>query len=427
MTLTTKALMLDYVNSYLGDTDDYALLPLVRALVQNKRDEITATYEVDSLEDLPPCDEFNVITLESGAAYYFSGVVDLEGCRLHCPGVTVIKGQDSETTRIKSTGLAAGQYLVTGRDTLQFIDITIESDPTTYCFDLDGSAAPSGAPVGDWYGCNFSGGNIGRVKDLDNLIILSSAWFPNGSGLYIEGAIGTIAFETSILVQFTAGESAVEFAPDYEATRRIRFNNSSMVIGPSSTGVDLPITATIPTEAYIFNLVNFSGGGTYLAGIQSDDTRARVLESRGVPNSASIAEVGVQGNVTPTTVLLDNTDYKAVLGATLDPVSERFSYDSGTDVLTYDGALELKFQISVSATLLSGNNNQINLKIYKNGSPILAAKGTITANGAGRAENISLTVFSTLAPSDVLEVYVSNLTAANNITVEDINIVCHEL
>lgn len=426
MTLTTKALMLDYVNSYLGDTDDYALLPLVRALVQNKRDEITATYEVDSLEDLPPCDEFNVITLESNAVYYFSGVVDLLGCRLHCPGVTVIKGQDSETTRIKSTGLAAGQYLITGRDTLQFIDITIESDPTTYCFDLDGSAAPSGAPVGDWYGCNFSGGNIGRIKNYDNMIILSSAWFPNGSGLLFEGSIGTVAFETSIFVQFAVGENAVEFASDYEATRRIRFNNSSMIIGPSSTGVDLPITATIPTEAYIFNLVNFSGGGTYLEGVQPTDTKSRVIESRGIENSANICQVSGQGNAVTTPVASANTDYEAITNATLQPVSERFELVGGT-VLTYKGALTLPFQIAVNATIESGNNNQVKIKLYINGAPLTSAEGKVTTNGAGRGENMSFTLLTVLQPDDELTLYVENLSGANDILVEDINFIAHEL
>lgn len=426
MTLTTKALMLEYVNAYLGDTDDYALLPLIRALVQNKRDEITSTYEIDSLGDLPPCDESMMITLESGACYLFSGEVDLQGCRLYAPGVVVIKGQDSETTRIKSTGLAGGQYLITARDTLQFIDITIESDPTTYCFDIDGTSAPSGAPVGDWYGCNFSGGNIGRVKNLDNLIILSSAWFPNGSGLYIEGSIGTVAFETSIFVQFGAGECAVEFAPDYVATRRIRLNNSSMVIGGSSSGVKLPVTATIPNEAYIFNLVNFSGGGTYLEGVQPADNKSRVLESRGVQNTANIAQVSGEGNAVTTTVSLANTDYEAVTNATLQAVTERFELVGGTD-LTYVGALELPFQISINATIESGNNNQVKIKLYKNGAPLTTAVGKITTNGTGRGENVGFNILTTLAPNDVLKLYVENLTGPNDILVEDINFIAHEL
>lgn len=423
---TNKIEMLQYLTQHLGETDDYALLPLLRDIVQYKRDEIEATYEIDDLTDLPECDEFGVITLESNAVYYFSGVVDLQGCRLHCPGVVVIKGQDSETTRIKSTGLGAGQYIVTGRDTLQFIDITIESDPTTYCFDLDGSAAASGAPVCDWYGCNFSGGNIGRLKSYDNFIVLSSAWFPSGSGLYIEGSIGTVAFEVSIFVQFAAGESAIEFATDFVSTRRFRINNSSLVIGPSSEGVIVPVSATFPTESYILNLVNFSGGGTYTSGVQYNDTKSRFIECRGVSNSADIAQVSGEGNTTTTTVSQDNTDYQAETNATLQSISERFEW-SGGNILRYKGALTLPFQISVNATIQSGNNNQVKIKIYKNGSPLTSAVGKITTNGSGRGENVGFNLLTELVPEDELTLYVENLTGANDILVEDINFIAHEL
>ena len=76
--------------------------------------------------------------------------------------------------------------------------------------------------------------------------------------------------------------------------------------------------------------------------------------------------------------------------------------------------------MQATATLTTGNNQEVAIRAYLNGSPLSANVSRSTASGSGKAEGIAYQAIVELEQGDYLEVWVTNLTAANNVTVTDL-------
>lgn len=373
---------------------------------------------VSSKDDLPDAIA-GVITLAASATYYITGALDLTGDRLVCGDSTVILGASSENSSIKSTGLTSAA-LITSVYTLPIRHITLEA---TTIFDLDASLTAGNQAI-DWYGVNLSNtSDIGTIKGYSNFVVNSMA-FLGASGLIFDGTSGTISF-TNTLFQASSG-TIVTIAATATIERRFRIIYSSVVSLGTAVGIDVSTSATIPVEGYILDTVNFSGAGTYTAGVTFSDNKARWIENRGVQNTAAVTSYYMQGNVTATVISVTGTPVKVAGTTTESAVSQKFDNTTSNKAL-YQGAILRDFKVTVVLTLSSGNGHQVGVYIAKNGTVLNESETYLTTNASGRLENGVVQVLTALDDTDYIEVFVENNTATTNVTVADMNVIVGEL
>lgn len=374
---------------------------------------------VSKIQDLPQA-QSGIITLLNNYTYYFTAEVDLLGLRLVGGQNTTILGSSSENSRIKSTGLAAGTALLTSEWTTPIRHITLEA---LTIFDLDATANANQAL--DWYGVNLEGSSdIGRIVNYSNFIVASMA-FLGVSGLVFDGTFGTIGFTDTLFVGTNPG-TIISVPATATIDRRMRVSYSSVVVSGAGVAFDVSTSASVPVEGYIFDTCNFSGGGTYVSGVQHDDNKARWTENRGITNSASVTGYYMQGNATTTVISAVATPTKVSGTTTETTISQRFTV-STTNRATYDGAITRDFKVTAVCSLSSNNNNQIGIYVAKNGSVLTESETYVTTNASGRLENGAVQVLTELVDTDYLEIWVENNTGANNILVEDLNVIIEAL
>lgn len=372
---------------------------------------------VDKLSDLP-VPIAGVITLLANYTYMIVTTLDLAGNRLVCSANTTILGTSSENCRIKSTGLGA-TALISSAWSLPMRFITIEAD---VALALDASANADQAL--DWSGVNFTDcATIGTIKTYNNFVASDCA-FLNSGNLTFDGTIGTIAF-SSTLFDLSATSTGLILPSTLTVSRRFRIIYSSFIVSAGETGVNVSTSATIPDDGYILDTVNFSGGGTYTAGVTYSDNKALFSNNKNIQNSAEIAYMTMLANATATTISVTGTKYKAAGTTTLESISQKFTHASNK--LTYSGAISRDFRILINATMTSGNSKELGLFIYKNGSMVTNAENYSTTSGTGKSENNSLQSVVNLATNDYLEVYISNITSATDITVTYLSVIVESI
>ena len=372
---------------------------------------------VDEKSDLPSASG-GVITLADNYTYFFTTTVDLTGDRIVAGQNTTIIGGSSENCRIKSTGLV-GTALISSAWSLPMRNITIEASTA---LNLDATGNPNQAL--DWFGVNFTDcTTIGTIKNYNN-VIWTDCGVLNSAGLTFDGTTGTIGLNSCIFDGRSAS-TTITIPSTATITRRFRIIYSAFVVLSGETGINVNSSATVPVEGYILDTVNFSGGGTYTTGVTYSDNKALFVACRGVTNSASTGFMTMQANATATTVAATSTYYKVAGTTTLEAISQKFSHSSNR--LTYDGAITRDFRVTVTATATSGNNNEIGMRIAKNGTTLTNSTGITTTSGTGKAENAISQSVVQLATNDYVEIFVSNETATNNITVTYLSVIVEAL
>lgn len=360
-----------------------------------------------------------IITLKAGVTYFLTDFIDLTGDRIFSGANTTIIGASSENCGLLSTGLT-GAPLLTSEYSLPLRHVTLIAETI---LDLDATANANQAL--DWYGVNFSGSSdIGTIKNYNNFVAASMA-FLSASGLVFDGTFGTVAF-TDTLFSGNASSTIISIPSTATIDRRFRISYSSVIVPSTGTGIDVSTSASIPVEGYIFDTVNFSGSGTYTAGVTYDDNKARWTENRGVLNSAAITGYYMHGNATATTISGTGTPTKVAGTTTEIGISQRFTVTT-TNRATYAGAIGRDFKVTVICSLSSGNGHQVGIYVAKNGTELSESETYVTTNASGRLENGSCQVVTSLVDTDYIEVFVENNTAATDITVEDLNIIIEAL
>ena len=125
-----------------------------------------------------------------------------------------------------------------------------------------------------------------------------------------------------------------------------------------------------------------------------------------------------------TFVLLSNSSY------TLNVVSNNFSLTGvPSSRLTYNGSSSVVFKVSCNASFLcaGANNQNISLQLSQNGVLIPNSKSSSSTQNANMPRCASMDTIVSLAPSDYIELQLTNTTAANNVTVTDVNINAYSL
>ena len=248
--------------------------------------------------------------------------------------------------------------------------------------------------------------------------------FLNSSGLTFDGTIGTIAFET-VLFECDTGGTVITLPATLTVERRFRIIYSSFVVLSGETGINASTSATIPDEGYILDTVNFGGGGTYITGITTTDNKARISETRGIDNSGNIAQYYMNNNATATTITVSGTYVKVAGTTSSGTFVEKFTLTDNR--ATYDGALQGFYKVSAILSMTSGNNQDLTVRIAKNGTTSAQSATTVTTSGSGRSENVYCHDIVSLTSTDYIEIFVTNETSTNNITVEDMNVIIERL
>ena len=375
---------------------------------------------VSDKDDLPTAVS-NVITLADDVTYFFTGTVDLTGDRLVGGQNTVILGGSSENSRIKSTGLGTGIALFTTEWTTPIRHVTFQDVDTALA--IDGTVNP---PVAlDWTGVNFLNvPNIGLIDTCDNWIYSKGAIL-NSQNFQFSGTIGTVGVDNSIFVGTGSPGNILDILSTCTITRRFRLIYSSVVVFGATTGINVDASATIPTEGYILDTINFSAGGTYLSGVGYTSNLTRFINCKGIENTAEIGNLYMLNNTTATTITAINTPVKVAGTTTPNAINQKFSHSNNR--LTYTGGLIRDFQVSITATLTSGNNRVIGLYVAKNGVVISESVMFATTSGTGRAESVACQTILEMQENDYIEMWVENTSSVQDVTVEYMNVITKSL
>lgn len=368
---------------------------------------------VSSKSDLPTAVS-NVITLLDNVTYYFTTIVDLLGDRIVCGQNTVILGASSENCYLKSTGLNSSTALITSVYSLPIRNISFTHGTV---FNLDGDGTTTAL---DWFGINFVDcATIGTIKDYSNFVMTDSA-FLNSSGLTFDGTIGTIAFGNCLFDTSTGG-TAITLASTLTVTRRFRIIYSSFVTLSGETSLNVSSSATISDERYILDTVNFSGGGTYISGVTQTSNKTLFTNCVGIANTTTRGFYYMVNNTTDTPIGVPNVNVwvKALGTTTADANNSKFTHINNR--LTYTGAFNTSFLVSVNAAVRSGASNQnISIGIAKNGTLLPNSEMTIRTSTSNQEHPGSTQYQIDLVTNDYVELFVKN-TNSTDVRVSDLN------
>lgn len=368
---------------------------------------------VSSKSDLPTAVS-NVITLLDSVTYYFTTIVDLLGDRIVCGQNTVILGASSENCYLKSTGLNSSTALITSVYSLPIRNISFTHGTV---FNLDGDGTTTAL---DWFGINFVDcATIGTIKDYSNFVMGDSA-FLNSAGLTFDGSIGTIAFGNCLFDTSTGG-TAITLASTLTVTRRFRIIYSSFVTLSGETSLNVSSSATISDERYILDTVNFSGGGTYISGVTQTSNKTLFTNCVGITNTTTRGFYYMVNNTTDTPIGVPNVNVwvKALGTTTADSNNSKFTHTNNR--LTYTGAFNTSFLISVNTAVRSGASNQnISIGIAKNGIILANSEMTIRTSTSNQEHPGSTQYQIDLVTNDYVELFVKN-TNSTDVRVSDLN------
>jgi hypothetical protein len=354
-----------------------------------------------------------VITLVDNYTYFITKTIDLTGDRLVGGVNSVIIGGSSENCILKSTGLSSSTALITSVYSLPMRNITITHGTA---LNLDGDGTTTAL---DWFGVNFTDcATVGTIKDYTNFVMSDSA-FLNSGNLTFDGTIGTIGM-SNCLFDCASTSTALILPSTLTVSRRFRIIYSSFVVLTGETGINVNASATISSERYILDTVNFSGGGTYLAGVSYTDNKALFVNCVGITNTSTKGFMYMLNNTTDTTIGVANVNtWVKATGTTTTGTNSKFTHT--TNRLTYNGAFTNSFLVTLNATVRSaGTNQSISIGVAKNGTIITESEGIVRTATANVEHGGSTQAVLEMVANDYIELFVRN-TSSTDIRVTDFN------
>ena len=354
-----------------------------------------------------------VITLGNNITYFITKTIDLTGDRIVAGVNSVIIGGSSENCILKSTGLSSSTALITSVYSLPMRSITITHGTA---LNLDGDGTTTAL---DWFGVNFTDcATVGTIKDYTNFVMSDSA-FLNSGNLTFDGTIGTIGM-SNCLFDCSTTSTALILPSTLTVSRRFRIIYSSFVVLSGETGINVNASATISSERYILDTVNFSGGGTYTSGVTYTDNKALFVNCVGLTNTSTKGFMYMLNNTTDTAIGSPNVNtWVKASGTTTSGTNSKFTHT--TNRLTYNGAFTNSFLVTLNATVRSGGTNQsISIGVAKNGTIITESEGIIRTNTSNVEHGGSTQAVLEMVANDYVELFVRN-TSSTDIRVADFN------
>jgi hypothetical protein len=295
---------------------------------------------------------------------------------------------------------------------------------------LDGTGNPTAAL--DLFGvnfldCNTSGGGlgVGTIKSYTNFIMSDCALL-NSNGMTFDGTIGTVGFVNCLFSGIAGvGQTILNFPSTLTITRRIRAIYSSFVSFGGSTSIAVSPLAIIPTEAYVLDTINFSGGSpSYLTGVDYTSNTAFFSNCKGIVNSSAIAQCHFNNNSTVTVVGGANNFVK-IAGTTIpNAINQKFAHTNNR--LTYTGGINRSFKIGAVCSVSANNGQVIRVMIAKNGVTLTDSESQATISANGRFENLKCQTIIEMTTNDYVELFLAN-SANTNVTAQELNLIIEAL
>jgi hypothetical protein len=409
-----------YIENTSGLSEKISITDLISYLNTN----ITPTISIDNFvfvsqkSDLPN-PVAGIITLQPEYTYFFTAVVDLTGDRLVCGANTTILGGSSENCRIKSTGLV-GAALITSNYSLPMRNITLEAN---VALNLDGNGTTTAI---DWFGVNFTNcQTVGTIKDYSNFIMSDCALL-SSANMVFDGSFGTIGFQQCLFTGI-AGQTTMSVASTATITRRFRAIYSSFVAFGGATALNFSTLASVPTEGFILDTINFSGGATYLGGLNETSLKSLFNNCVGITNTTNVGHYRMDNNTTDTVISAVDT-WTLVEGTTIEAFGNSPKWSHTNQRLTYVGSTTQNFYISGSFTVESVLTLQtLSVTLGINGVPQDNEAIEIRAQQANQPYTINGIGVLSVVNGDYIELFVKNKTSSQDILVTNFNVVVQKV
>lgn len=160
---------------------------------------------------------------------------------------------------------------------------------------------------------------------------------------------------------------------------------------------------------------------TILADNTSGDISPQDIRDMLVSVTPPYGGVSLEGNATATTISTVSTPVVADWdsGGTQTAV-RNFTVTSGGRI-TYSGTPDTHAHVVINLSLFVTINasKEINVYIYKNGTTQIGSHLALTTQGNGEKESTAIHCDTMMSTNDYLELWVSNETDSNDITIED--------
>lgn len=397
-----------------GASADLEFDPTGQVLYLNGGQHWPGKVFITKVSDLPAAIA-GVRTLENNTNYEISGLLDLAGDRIVCGTNCTLYGQTADADGLTSTGMSGSAKFITSTSSLGIRNLRL-SAPTGELFDLNDGATNSL----NWSGVQIVNTPIlGTIQNYAN-IVMNEQIVQNSANLTLGGTIASFVSETSLWDGRT-GQTTIIIPASAVFTRRFRMLYTAVSVNSGETGINFSSSATIPDEGYILDNVSFTGGGTYLAGLDYTSNKAAFFRNTGITNSSAICQYYMTANASATTISATGTFVKVAGTTTAGTLNQKFT-TATTNRATYSGALTENFRVVAFATMTSGNNQTLRMRIAKNGVTLPDSTSRFQTTGSGDASSIGTQTFLTMVPTDYIEVFVTNDTATNSITVTDLSV-----
>ena len=190
-------------------------------------------------------------------------------------------------------------------------------------------------------------------------------------------------------------------------------------VGTISANTSLHGTTTVRFLNDIYANGTITAAGNVKASGDIISTKNGVVKLESPP----MGEIYFTDNNTNTTITTATVYYKVAGVTTFDPNSMFFGTSNTNNRLVYTGTATKAFHVAMTASYTSTTANVIGIAIAKNGTTTGMEKSIIkdTVSPTGALESSAIHVMPVLNQNDYLEVFVTNLTDTNAVTVQTLN------
>ena len=313
-----------------------------------------------------------------------------------------------------STATASGIYLTT--TTAGSTYLSLSSATATY-LNIAGKAASS--TNSDQLGGNIPAFYANRsdvAASTGTFLSLSSATatyltIANASSSYLSTATASGVYLTTA----TAGSTYLSLS-SATATYLTKSSATATYLQLAGGTMSGPITSSlsrlqISTNVYI---VGYASATAFYGTFYGDGTNVTT-------SARNYGEMYSNNNAVATPISVAGTFYKMV-NVTTSGLMNNFTHTTGR--LAYSGTGPKTFHINISLDAQISTSNQIvGFQIYVNGAAIAKSNAICMINNIWDRQHLSLNSLVTLTTNDYVEMYVTNNTDHNSVTISDVNFI----
>ena len=263
--------------------------------------------------------------------------------------------------------------------------------------------------------------SVGNISNY-NKFFMENSQLDNSNNLTFDGSFDSIEIVHSS-IETTSGETGIVVTATCTISNFIEISSSKFNISAPETGINVSSSATIPSEMYSLRNIRFSGNGTYVSGIESDDAESEWKNNKGITNSRTIAHYYNSSSTTTVNVPGTSVPIKINIPTTADSSSERFTFQNNR--ATYTGVYRKLFKVTYYLRADSGSNHVMGAYLAKNGQ-VLTQEGILFLE-TGTTEAGTMQALVELETDDYIEIFLENRTQTFPPTVRSISVLIEEI